>query len=154
VTIYGPNGGVVVGQPISPFFGAQNGASPAGGPIIQAPLGINVTTLEAAARGSLPRNALVTSVNGVSCGAQNGTPVDDLMGNGAGAQVNSGVAVPGNSGNPPTNGAINNQAFVEGSSAAASLSTGPDPYDTETLTSCPVSQATLVSNLVLSGFQG
>jgi hypothetical protein len=156
MTIYGPNGGVVVGQPISPFFGAQNGASPAGGPIVQAPLGINVPVVEACARGQIPRNMLVTSVGGVSCGAQNGTPIDDLFGNGAGAQVNSGVAVAGVSNNPIsiTGAGLNNQTFVEGTSAGASLSTGPDPFSTETLTSCPVSHATLVSQLTLSGFQG
>jgi hypothetical protein len=153
MTIYGATDGKVVGQPISPFFGAQNGAN-AAAPVIQAPAGINVTMLEAASRGSLPRNANATAVNGVSTGAQNPTPIDDLMGNGAGQQVNSGVAVPGVAGNPASNGAINQQSFVEGTSAGAATSTGPDPYDTESLTSAPVSGATLVSNLTLSGFQG
>ena len=113
--------------------------------------------LEAMSRGLLPRNANVSAINSVSTGAQNPTPVDDLMSNGAGNQVNAGVAVPNSSGNPAGNGAINQQVFVDGvSSANAGLSTGPAPTNTETLTSCPVSGATLGGSItiVAGGFQG
>jgi hypothetical protein len=167
MTIYGPNGGVVVGQPISPFFGAQNGASPAGGPIIQSPnaspnSGPQLTLLEAVSRGMLPRNADATAVAGVSTGAQNPTPIDDLMGNGCGNQCNLGVAVAGTSLNPSAspaggggpNGAENQQVFGDGESASANSATGPDNCNTETLTSGPISGATHVNNLTLSGFQG
>jgi hypothetical protein len=111
-----------------------------------------VTLLASCANGSMPRNALVSSVNGVSCGLNAPTPIDDLMGNGAGAQVNGGVAVNGANGNPVQNGAINQQIFVDGVwTAGAASATGPTPTDTETLTSCPVSGATIVSNVTPSG---
>jgi hypothetical protein len=154
MTTYGANGGVVTGQPISPNFGAQNGAAPALGGQVVLPAGM--TMLEAMSRGILPRNCSVASVNGVSCGAQNPTPLDDLVSNGAGNQVNIGAAISGSAGNPVGNGAINQQVFVDGTwTLNASLSTGPTPTNQETLTSCPVSCATLASNLSLSGtFQG
>lgn len=150
MTIYGPNGGVVTGQPISPFFGAQNGASPAGGPVTTIPAGMPL--LEAAARGVVPRNANVTSINGVSASL---TTIDDLMANGAGAQLNLGTGTPNVAGNPAGNGAINQQEFVDGTSAASQTVNGPTPTATESLTSCPVSGATLGANVTLAGtYQG
>jgi len=160
MTLYGASDPQVCGQPISPFFGAQNGIKYSGAPIIPSPAaspnsGPQVTMLESVARGALPRNANATAVTGVSTGAQNPTPIDDLMGNGAGNQVNIGAAVPGAFGNPALNGAINQEVFVDGVfTANAGLSTGPTPFNSETLTSGPVSGATVVSNLTLSGFQG
>jgi hypothetical protein len=157
MTVFRSTDGLVVGQPISPFFGAQNGAQGAGAPIIPSPAaspnsGPQVTLLASCANGSMPRNTLVSSVNGVSCGLNAPTPIDDLMGNGAGAQVNGGVAVNGANGNPVQNGAINQQIFVDGVwTAGAASATGPTPTDTETLTSCPVSGATIVSNVTPSG---
>jgi hypothetical protein len=175
MTIYGPNGGVVVGQPISPFFGAQNGASPPGGPIIQQPTtaptagglqatGIQMPLLEAVARGIIPRNAAVASVAGVatSVGITNtngdALSVDEAMGDGNGAQVNLGVAVPGTSGNPTTvaTGGVNNQIFGSGASLPANLAQGPTPTNSETLTSGPVPASTTTANvsLVSNSFLG
>jgi len=170
MTLYGATDPGVCGQPISPFFGAQNGnprAAAVSAPVVPVPVttqntGVQNTMLEAAARGALPRNALITSVNAVSCGAQNGTPVDDLMSNGAGFQLNLGCAVPGAANNPSSgnvNGAINQQEFVDGiTTANAALSTGPVATNIETLTSAPVSGATTTNNLggIASGvgFQG
>jgi hypothetical protein len=155
MTIYGPNGGVVVGQPISPNFGAQCGASPAGGPIIELPA--NMPMLEAMSRGLLPRNAIVATINGVSAGSGDNLSVDEAMGSGNGAQVNLGAPVNNSSGNPATNGAINNQQFSGGiTGPVAPSANGPAPTNTETLTSAPVSGATLAVNvgLTANGFQG
>jgi hypothetical protein len=161
MTLYGATDPQVIGQQISPFFGAQNGIRYSGAPVIPSPnaspnSGPQVTLLEAASRGAMPRNASVSSINGVSTGAQNPVPIDDLMGNGAGNQVNGGTALNASNGNPTQNGAINQEVFVDGVwTANAGLSTGPTPTNTETLTSCPVSGATVVSNVGLSGtFQG
>lgn len=160
MTLYGATDPRVIGQPISPFFGAQNGLQYSGAPTIPSPAaspnsGPQVTQLASASNGSLPMNANATAVNGVSTGALNPTPLADLMSNGAGQQVNAGAAIPGANGNPSGNGAVNNQIFVDGVwTGVAASATGPTPTDTETLTSCPVSGATVVSNLTLSGFQG
>jgi hypothetical protein len=167
MAIYGSNGGVAVGQPISPSFGAQNGAN-AAAPVIQQPTqapvtggmqatGVQMSLLEACSRGIIPRNAMATAIAGVSCGAQNPTSIDDLMGNGAGAQANGGVAVNGAFGNPVQGGGVNNQQFVDGAfTANAGLSTGPAPTANETLTSAPVSAATTTANVTLGAgqFQG
>ena len=157
MTLYGASDPQVIGQPISPFFGQQQNVRYTGAPVIPSPnaspnSGPQVTLLASVSNGSLPRNALVTTVEGVNAAS---TPVDDLMSNGAGPQVNEGAAIPGANGNPSGNGAINQQIFVDGIfTANAALSTGPVPTDIETLTSCPVSGATVVSNVVTSGFQG
>lgn len=166
MTIYGTVDARAVGQPISPSFGAQNGQLGAA-PVIQQPTsapgagmqatGVQMPLLEACSRGIIPRNALVTSVAGVSCGAQNATPIDDLIGNGAGAQANGGVAVNGAFGNPAQGGGVNNQQFVDGNvTSNAGLSTGPAPTGNETLTSAPVSAGTTTANVALQagGFQG
>lgn len=162
MTLYGATDPQVCGQPISPNFGAQCGRQYTGAPVIPSPAaspnsGPQVTLLASASNGSMPRNATATAVNGVSTGAQNPTPIDDLMGNGAGNQVNLGVATPGVSGNPSTgnvNGAIDQQQFVDGTGAQAQLVNGPTPTSVETLTSGPVSGATVVSNVTVAGFQG
>ncbi len=165
MTIY-VNSGPAVGQPISPSFGAQNGLGAT--PVIQQPTtapvaggmqatGVQMSLLEACSRGIIPRNALVASVAGVSCGAQNATPIDDLIGNGAGAQVNGGIAVNGAFGNPAQGGGVNNQQFVDGNvTLNAGLSTGPAPTGNEILTSAPVSAGTTTANVALQagGFQG
>lgn len=145
-----PVTGVVLGQPISPSFGQQSAGSPvAAGNPVAVPAGM--TMMEAISRGILPRNMNVSAVNGVSTGGQNPTPIDDLMSNGAGNQLNLGVATAGIAGNPATNGAINQQQFVDGTSGPAQLSNGPTPTGVEALTSCPVSGATLAGNLTLPG---
>ena len=176
MTIYGPNGGIAVGQPISPFFGAQNGASPPGGPIIQQPTqapvtggmqatGVQMSMLEACARGIIPRNAFVASVAGVApaVGISNtngdGLSVDEAMSNGNGAQVNEGVAVPPNASNPNavTIAGVNTQIFVEGvANANDGLSTGPAPTNIESVTSAPVPASFTTANVsfVSNSFAG
>jgi hypothetical protein len=153
MTVYGSTDGVVVGQPISPFFGAQNGVSqPAGGKVA---LPTNMTVVEAAARGTLPRNAQVSTINGVSTGLSNPVPVDDLACNGAGAQLNLGIPVAGVAGNPVSNGAIDQQQFVDGTGAVAQSANGPTPTSVESLTSAPVTVATTGGNVGLAGtYQG
>ncbi|MGO9623242.1 MAG: hypothetical protein ACLP0B_17935 [Steroidobacteraceae bacterium] len=159
--ISNPVTGPVLGQPIHPNFGQQfAGTPPANTLVAPVPLagGIQKSILEAAARGELPRNAMVTAVGGVSTGAQNPTPVDDLMCNGAGAQLNLGVAVAPNGGNPSsiTTVGINNQVFVSGvANANDGLSIGPTSINIETLTSCPTACSTTVGNVTLNGsYQG
>lgn len=147
MTIYQTEGRVA-GQPISPSFGAQNGAG--GGGVVAIPAGMSM--LEAMSRGILPRNAQVTSINGVGASL---TTIDDLMSNGAGNQLNLGTSTPNVAGNPAGNGAINQQEFVDGTSAASQTVNGPTPTAVESLTSCPVSGATLGTNISLAGtFQG
>jgi hypothetical protein len=176
MTIYGPNGGVVVGQPISPNFGAQNGASPAGGPVISQPTeapvvggmqatGVQMSVLEACSRGLLPRNALVASVAtvpvsvGVSILQGDSASVDELLSSGNGAQVSLGVAVPPNASTPnaATTAGVNNQIFVEGiGNANDGLSTGPTPTNNESLTSAPVPGSVTTANvsLIAGAFAG
>jgi hypothetical protein len=111
----------------------------------------NPSVLEALSKAALPRNQNISSVNGVSTGAQNPTPIADMCSNGCGNQVNAGVAIEGTNGNPVSNGANDQQVFVDGVwTANAGLSTGPTPSNTETLTSCPVSVNTTCGNLGLT----
>jgi hypothetical protein len=154
MTTYGTTDPRVVGQPISPFFGAQCGQAGAAGGAVALPAGMSI--LEALSRGILPRNAMVTAINGVSTGAQNPTPVADLCSNGAGAQANGGIAVAGVAGNPVSNGANDQQQFVDGTSAGAQSANGPTPTSIETLTSAPVSVNTFGANVTLGAgqFQG
>lgn len=175
MTIYGPNGGVVVGQPISPFFGAQNGAN-AAAPIIeqptQAPItggmqatGVQMSMLEACSRGLIPRNIQISTVSGqsVSVGVSalqgDGMSLDEGFSSGNGAQMSMGVAVPPNAGNPNsvTTAGINNQVFVDGiANANDGLSTGPTPFNIESAVSAPLPGSTTTANVgLLAGvFQG
>ena len=160
MTVYGATDPQVLGQPVSPFFGAQQNVRYTGAPVIPQPAQVNapqVTAHESISRGALPMNANATAVGAVSTGAQNPTPMADMLGNGCGNQCNLGVAVPPNGGNPNsiTTLGVNNQIFVEGiANAADGLSTGPVPTNVETMTSAPVPGSTTVNNLTLSGFQG
>lgn len=158
MTIYVQQG-PAVGQPMSPFFGAQNGLGAT--PVIQQPTtaptaggmqatGVQMPMLEACSRGLWPRNINIASVQGVSTGAQNPTPIDDLMGNGAGNQVNLGVAISGVAGNPAIIAGTNNQQFVDGTGAVAQSANGPTPTSTESLTSGPVSGATTTANVAFT----
>jgi hypothetical protein len=156
MTIYsGPTQPTVLGQPISGDFGKQaGGAIPAGAPIIPVPLaasigGTNLTTLEAASRGMVPMNALVSTVNGVSVGgaptvigSDPATVLQVLNGNGQ--ETCRGVNTNG------VNGALNQQVFVDGiGSTNAGLSTGPAPTDTSSLVEAPVAASTLLANIAL-----
>jgi hypothetical protein len=172
---YGPNGGVVVGQPISPFFGAQNGAN-AAAPIIQQPTsapvpggmqatGVQMSVLEACSRGIIPRNAQLASVAGqaVSVGVSalqgDSMTLDEALGSGNGAQVNLGVAVPPNANNnvATETAGVNNQVFVEGiASGVATSATGPAATNIESVVSAPTPASTSTANvsLLAGAFQG
>jgi len=169
-----PNQGVVVGQPMSPFFGAQQGIGPA--PIIEQPTsapvaggmqatGVQMSILEACSRGLIPRNALISTVSGVSVSAGisnvqgDGMTVDEGLSSGNGAQVSLGVAVAPNAANPNsiTTMGVNNQIFADGiATANDGLSTGPTPTNTESVTSAPMPGSTTTANVgILAGaFQG
>lgn len=167
--------GAVIGQPISPFFGLQNGAGGGGAAKISQPTtapgtgmqatGVQMSLLEMCSRGLMPRNANVASVAGVSTSAgvsnTNGDAlsVDEAMSNGNGAQACGGVAVNPNASNPVavTTGGVNNQIFVEGiANANGALSTGPVATNTEALTSAPTpaSMTTASVALVANSFAG
>lgn len=173
MTIYVQQG-PAVGQPMSPFFGAQNGLGAT--PVIQQPTtaptaggmqatGVQMSVLEACSRGLIPRNAQLATIAGqaVSAGISalqgDGVTLDEAFTSGNGAQVNLGVAVPPNAGNnvATTTAGINNQVFVDGiANANDSLSTGPTPFNNESLVSAPLSGATTTANVtLLTGvFQG
>ena len=148
MTIYVQQG-PAVGQPMSPFFGAQNGLGAT--PVIQQPTtaptaggmqatGVQMSVLEACSRGLIPRNAQLATIAGqaVSAGISalqgDGVTLDEAFTSGNGAQV-----------------------FVDGiANANDSLSTGPTPFNNESLVSAPLSGATTTANVtLLTGvFQG
>jgi hypothetical protein len=172
MTIYSnPVTGPVLGQPISPSFGVQNAGTPVANPIVNpVPLaatigGTNKTLLEACSRGELPRNAQLATIAGVAVSAGisvlqgDGVSVDEAFSSGNGMQVNGGVAVAPNAGNPGsiTTAGVNNQVFVEGNANANdSLSTGPAPTNNESIVSAPLAGSTTVANIgLLTGiYQG
>ena len=96
------NQGVVVGQPMSPFFGLQQGVGPA--PVIEQPTtaptaggmqatGVQMSMLEAASRGLIPRNAQLATIAGqsVSAGVSalqgDSLSIDEAFAGGNGAEV-------------------------------------------------------------------
>ncbi len=173
MTIYVQQG-PAVGQPMSPFFGAQNGLGAT--PVIQQPTtaptaggmqatGVQMSILEACSRGLMPRNANIASVAGVATSAGisntngNSLSFDDAMSNGNGAQASGGVAVNPNASNPVevTTAGVNTQIFVEGiANANGGLSTGPVTTNTESLTSAPTPASMTTANvaLVANSFSG
>jgi hypothetical protein len=173
MTIYsGPTQPTVLGQPISPFFGVQaGGAIPAASNPIVAPVPLagigqpQKTILEACARGELPRNQQLATIAGQSVSAGisvqqgDGVTIDEALTSGNGTQVNLGVAVNPNAGNPAavTTMGINSQAFVDGvANANDSLSTGPTPTNIESVVSAPLAGSTTLGNITLLSnvFQG
>lgn len=161
MTLYGATDPQAIGQPISPFFGAQNGRQYQGPPTIQAPpvnaSGPQQPALEAVSRGTLPMNALVSTVQGVSVGgapgAIGGDPcsVAELFASGNGNQANGGVgqaSVPNQQGEQ--------QQYTVGLGAVAMTENGPTPSNVDTLGVAPVpaSQPTANIGLVASGFIG
>jgi hypothetical protein len=169
MAIYGPNGGVVIGQPISPFFGAQNGASPPGGPIIQQPTsapvtggmqatGVQMSMLEACSRGLIPRNAQLSTIagqsvsSGISASQGDGVTVDEAFSEGNGTNVNLGVAVTANANNPNAveTAGIDNQIFVGGTgSVDDAVSTGQAPTNLSSVVEAPLPGATTTANVGL-----
>jgi hypothetical protein len=168
MTVFKSTDGLVVGQPISPFFGAQNGVQGAGAPVIQSPnsspnSGVQQPIHAAISTGSMPQNAMINTVNGVSPGGNpavigsDPASVAQQISNGNGADTERGVPIPGQSGNPATPGTVNNQIFVDGiNTANAALSTGPAPTDISSATECPLSSSMQTNNVVLfpQQFQG
>jgi len=166
--------GPVVGQPMSPSFGAQNGLGAT--PVIEQPTtapvaggmqatGVQMSLLEACSRGLIPRNAQLATIAGqaVSAGISalqgDGVTLDEALSSGNGAQISLGVAVPPNAGNNTavTTMGVNNQIFVEGiANANGALSTGPAQTNTESVVSAPLAGSTTTANVgILSGvFQG
>jgi hypothetical protein len=161
------NQGPVVGQPMSPYFGAQNGLGAT--PVIQQPTtapvaggmqatGVQMSLLEACSRGLIPRNAQLATLAGqavsagISASQGDSLSVDEGLSSGNGAQVCLGAAVPPNSGNgvSVTTMGVNNQIFVDGiASANDALSTGPVPTDNESVVSAPTQGSTTTANLTL-----
>lgn len=175
MTIYGTVDARVVGQPVSPFFGAQNGQLGAA-PVISQPTtapvaggmqatGVQMSVLEACSRGLIPRNAQLATISGqavsvaISAQSGDGVTLDEALSSGNGQQVNLGVAVAPNAANPNsiTTMGVNDQIFVEGvANVNAGLSTGPTPTNTESVVSAPLPGSTTTANVgLLSGvFQG
>lgn len=173
MTIY-VNGGAVVGQPMSPNFGAQNGLGAT--PVIQQPTtaptaggmqatGVQMSLLEAASRGIIPRNAQLSTIAGqsvsagISASQGDSVSLDEAFSSGNGTQVNLGVAVPPNANNNAATetAGVNNQVFVEGiGNANAGLSTGPTATNTESVVSAPLAGSTTTANVTLLAgvFQG
>jgi hypothetical protein len=157
MTVFKSTDGLAIGQPMSPFFGAQNGASGAGAPVIQLPTGMPL--LVAASLGLVPANALVNTVNGISVGgtvSTNGIGADpcsvmELLSSGNGNQANGGVSqapIPLQGGE--------NQQYTVGQSAVTMSANGPTPVNVDTLGLSAVA-AGIPSNsvgLVSSGFSG
>ena len=166
MTIYVQQG-PAVGQPMSPFFGAQNGLGAT--PVIQQPTtaptaggmqatGVQMSVLEACSRGLIPRNASISTVSGVSVSAGisnsqgDGMSIDEGLASGNGAQTSLGVAVAPNAANPNsiTTMGVNSQVFVDGvATANDGLSTGPTPFNVESVTSAPTPASTTTANVGL-----
>src|SRR5271166_4038292 len=132
MTVFKSTDGVVVGQPMSPSFGAQNGAQGVAAPTIEQPTiapvaggmsatGVQMSVLEACSRGLIPRNAQISTIAGmpVSAGISqaqgDSVSFDEALSSGNGAQVNAGVAVPPNAANNTTVTlmGVNSQILVE-----------------------------------------
>jgi hypothetical protein len=166
MTIY-VNGGPVVGQPMSPFFGAQNGLGAT--PVIQQPTtaptaggmqatGVQMSVLEACSRGIIPRNAQLSTIAGQSVSAGisssqgDSLSVDEALSSGNGAQACLGVAVPPNAGNSvaTTTAGVNTQLFVGGDLGAGdAISNGPTPTNIESVVSAPTPGSTTTANVTL-----
>lgn len=161
MTVYGATDPKVIGQPISPFFGAQNGIAYAGAPVIPLPAaggsGPVKSVNELVSNGSIPANALVNTVNGQSVGGPTGVigadpcSVAELLSSGNGNQSNLGVASGALPGQPGEN-----QQYVVGLTANASLSNGPAAENTDPIGIAPVQGNIAASSVVLvpSGFGG
>jgi hypothetical protein len=155
----------VLGQQISGDFSKQfSGTQVVGAPLVNpVPLaatigGTNKTLLEACATGSLPRNAQLASVSGVAVSAGisgsqgDSMSIDEGFASGNGSQQSLGVAVAPNAQNPNsiTTMALNNQVFVDGiANANDSLSTGPTPFNNESVISAPLQGSTVIANVTL-----
>jgi len=176
ITIFKSTDGIVVGTPLSPSFGAQNGVQGVAAPTIEQPTtapvagamsatGVQMSVLEACSRGLIPRNAQISTIagmpvsSGISALQGDGMTFDEGLSSGNGAQVNLGVAVAPNAGNNVTGAlsVLSSQFFVEGTATANdSQSTGPTLTNNESIVSAPMAGSTTTANVaLLSGvFQG
>jgi hypothetical protein len=161
------NQGVVVGQPMSPFFGLQQGVGPA--PVIEQPTtaptaggmqatGVQMSMLEAASRGLIPRNAYLSTVAGqavsagISASQGDSLTLDEAFSSGNGAQVCLGAPVAPNAANTSvvTLSTLSNQAFVDGIAGVGdALSTGPAATNIENVVSAPLSHSTTTASTTL-----
>ena len=161
------NQGVVVGQPMSPFFGLQQGVGPA--PVIEQPTtaptaggmqatGVQMSMLEAASRGLIPRNAQLATIAGqsVSAGVSalqgDSLSIDEAFAGGNGAEVCLGAPVAPNAGNNSTVtlSTLSSQAFVDGIAGVGdALSTGPAATNIESVISAPMAHSTTTASVTL-----
>jgi hypothetical protein len=168
------NQGPVVGQPMSPYFGLQQGVGPA--PVIEQPTtapvaggmqatGVQMSLLEACSRGLIPRNAQLATVAGqavsagISSSQGDSLSFDEAFASGNGAEICLGVPVAPNAGNTSvvTLSTLSNQVFVEGIAGVGdALSTGPAATNIESVISAPLAGSTTTANVtLLTGvFQG
>lgn len=147
MALYGPNGGITVGGPISPFFGAQNGASPVGGPIIQQPVGMPMVV--AVSQALIPANALVTSVNSQNAGTGDPMSVLEAMNDGNGNQANGGIGC-----GSVAKQQAEQQEYAVGLSAVAMTQNGPTTCNTDPMCISPVPAGIPCDQWSLSGFIG
>jgi hypothetical protein len=156
MTLFKASDVIAIGQPINPNFGAANGASAAGAPTIQLPVGMPL--LVAASLGLVPANCLVSTVNGVNVGgpvgANGGDPcsVMELLSSGNGNQANGGIGP--NSNAVPQNGEI--QQVTVGLTQVAMQENGPTPVNADSIGLAPVSGGLPANTVVLvaAGFVG
>jgi hypothetical protein len=169
MTVFKNTDGIVVGQPMSPSFGAQNGQQGPGAITIEQPTtaptaggmqatGVQMSMLELCSRGLVPRNAQISTIAGQSVSAGisslqgDSVSLDEAFSSGNGTQVNLGVAVAPNAGNNSvgTLSTLSNQAFVEGIAGAGdALSTGPTATNIESIVSAPLAGSTTTANVTL-----
>jgi hypothetical protein len=156
MTVFKSTDGLAIGQPISPFFGAQNGVQGAGAPTVQLPAGMPL--LVAASLGLVPANCLVNTVNSVSVGGNIGAnaggdpcSVMELLSSGNGNQANGGVGIA-----PVPLQQGENQQYVVGQTALAASANGPTPVNVDPLGLAPVPGGLPCNSIGLqaSGFTG
>jgi len=160
MTVYKNTDGVVVGQPMSPFFGAQNGQQGPGAITVQQPTtaptaggmqatGVQMSMLEQCSRGIIPRNANLATVAGQAVSAG----VSQSQGDGLSiAEVCLGAPVAPNAGNTSvvTLSTLSQQAFVDGIAGVGdALSTGPAATNVESVVSAPMAHTTTTANVTL-----
>ena len=127
-------------------------ASPNSG--VQQPIHAAIST------GSMPQNAMINTVNGVSPGGNPAVSARTRPRSRSRLERQSdkrGVAIPGSSGNPANMGTVNNQRFVDGNGpGAADLQTGSTNTNISSATEAPTPSSMLTNNVVLfpQQFQG
>jgi hypothetical protein len=169
MTVFKNTDGIVVGQPMSPFFGAQCGQQGPGAITIEQPTtaptaggmqatGVQMSLLEQCSRGLIPRNAHLATIGGqaVSAGVSalqgDSLSIDEAFCGGNGAEVCLGAPVAPNAGNTSvvTLSTLSQQAFVDGIAGVGdAISTGPSPTNIESVVSAPLAHSTTTANVTL-----